>query len=205
MAIWNGVVLGLLLATLIGPVFFSLIQTSIKKGPLPGLFMAVGISLSDISYIVLTYLGVSQILNNDDLYLWMGLIGGAIMIGFGVVYIFKQAHDFAGAPTAPSGRTALAKEAIKGFLLNGINPSVLLFWIGIASLATVKYQYGPRDAVLFFSAILTTVLLTDILKIITAHKLKFLLKPQAIKMFNSIVGIVLIIFGLRLLWEGMFR
>lgn len=204
MAIWNGVVLGLLLAALIGPVFFALIQTSIKKGLLPGLFMAIGISLSDACYIIITYLGISQILNNDALYLWMGLIGGAIMIGFGLFSIFKPVQDFSGVQTVHTGKTAFAKEAIKGFLLNGVNPSVLLFWIGIVSLATVKYQYSNVEAILFFASIVTTVLLTDIIKVFVAHKLKFLLNPQNMKMLNSIVGIALVIFGLRLLWEGIY-
>lgn len=204
MAIWNGVILGLLLATLIGPVFFALIQTSIQKGPVAGLFMAMGISLSDICYIVITFLGVSQILNNEDLFLWMGLIGGAIMIGFGLVSILKPVPYFSGRQTIRTGKTALAKEVLKGFLLNGINPSVLLFWIGISSLATVKHQYSHGEAILFFSAILVTVLLTDILKIFAANKLKFLLTPKTMKFLNSIVGVALVLFGLRLFWEGVF-
>lgn len=204
MAIWNGVVLGLLLATLIGPVFFALVQTSIKKGPVPGMFMALGISLSDACYIAITYLGVSQILNNEAFYLWMGLAGGIIMIAFGLFSILKPVQDFSEVQSVRIGKTGLAKETVKGFLLNGINPSVLLFWIGIASLATVNYQYSHSEAIVFFASVVTTVLLTDILKIFVAQRLKFLLKAKSMKILNCIVGIALVLFGLRLLWEAVF-
>ena len=48
----NGLLFGLLLCVLIGPVFFALIQNAIEKGFYSGFFMAIGIALSDAFYIV---------------------------------------------------------------------------------------------------------------------------------------------------------
>jgi len=46
-AVFNGVIYGLVLAVLVGPVFFTLIQTSIERGFKSGVYVAIGISLSD--------------------------------------------------------------------------------------------------------------------------------------------------------------
>ena len=56
-SILNGVISGLVLACLIGPVFFTLLQTSIERGFWSGFFVAIGVSLSDAIYIALCYLG----------------------------------------------------------------------------------------------------------------------------------------------------
>ena len=63
-AVWNGVLFGLLLTIFIGPVFFALIQTSVHRGFIYGVFMALGIALSDAIYVFLAYLGLSKILND---------------------------------------------------------------------------------------------------------------------------------------------
>ena len=60
-AIQTGITLGLTLAILLGPVFFALIQTSISKGFLKGLFLAIGISISDSVYILTSNLFVRVI------------------------------------------------------------------------------------------------------------------------------------------------
>ena len=86
----NGLVFGLLLCVLIGPVFFALIQNSIEKGFKAGFFMAIGIAVSDAFYILVTYLGISQLTNNEQFNMWLGGLGGVIMLGFGIFYMFKR-------------------------------------------------------------------------------------------------------------------
>lgn len=199
----NGILLGLLLAVLVGPAFFALIQTSIGKGFVSALFMAFGIALSDALYIVITYLGISRIINNEAIHLWLGLGGGGILMAFGVFSIIKPIPDLTAKRVIPLKKTGLLKQSIKGFLLNGINPSVLLFWIGIVSMATVTYKYSSYEVLAFFIAIIATVLLTDILKAFVAHRLRALLTIRFMKIMNVIVGGGLILFGLRLLVETM--
>ena len=72
----NGLLFGLLLCVLIGPVFFALIQNAIEKGFFSGFFMAVGIALSDTIYILITYLGISQLVDNPSFNMWLGGVGG---------------------------------------------------------------------------------------------------------------------------------
>jgi threonine/homoserine/homoserine lactone efflux protein len=193
----NGVLFGLLLCILIGPVFFALIQNAIEKGFYAGFFMAVGIALSDAFYIVVTYLGISQLTNNQLFNQWLGGLGGLIMLGFGVFYLQK------GAPAKElkemhQERTKWFQQITKGFMLNGVNPFVLFFWIGIVSEVTVELKYKQPQAILFFTVLVATVFLVDILKSYFAVKLSQIITPKFIKRMNKVVGIALILFSIRL-------
>lgn len=196
---WNGLLFGLLLTILIGPVFFALIQTSIGKGLSSGISMAIGISLSDAVYIFITYFGVSRFLQDDQFSASLGISGGIMMIAFGISSFLKPVPAVL-VTKMVKGRNNAFKQMAKGFMLNGINPFVLLFWLGMVSMATVNYQYGKEQVFLFFMGILTTVLTTDMIKAYLAHRIRIWVTPRSIKIMNRTVGIALIIFGLRLFY-----
>ncbi len=193
----NGFLFGLLLCALIGPVFFALIQNSIEKGFSSGIFMAIGIALSDSFYIVITYLGVSQLVNNPSFNMWLGGIGGLIMLSFGVIYLFKPVPA-KGLKKSHQEQTKWFKQIMKGFLLNGINPFVLFFWLGIISKVTLDFGYSDSQAVTFFIVLISTVFLSDVLKSYFATKLSQIVTPRFMKIMNRVVGIALILFSVRL-------
>lgn len=193
----NGFLFGLLLCVLIGPVFFALIQTAIERGFFSGFFMAVGIAISDSAYIVLTYLGVSKLVDNPSFNMWLGGIGGTIMLVFGIFYLFKPIPT-KGLKQLHAEDTKWFQQILKGFALNGINPFVLIFWIGIISKVTVTYQYSTNQAITFFIVLVATVFLVDILKSYFAMKLSEIVTPRFMRIMNRVVGIALILFSLRL-------
>jgi len=193
----NGFLFGLLLCALIGPVFFALIQNSIEKGFWSGFFMAIGIALSDSFYIVVTYLGISQLVDNPKFNMWLGGIGGVIMLGFGIVYLLKPVPK-KGLRQRHQQGTKWFQQIVKGFLLNGINPFVLFFWLGIISKVTLDFQYNTNQSISFFVVLIATVFLSDIGKSHFATKLSQIVTPRFMKIMNRVVGIALILFSLRL-------
>ena len=198
-AFGNGLLFGLLLALLIGPVFFALIQTSIQKGFSAGCSMAVGIALSDALYVLIASLGVAALTESKDFQVWLGLAGGTIMLVFGLVNLFKKVV-FRQESSEKEERGGLLKQFIKGFMLNGINPFVLLFWIGIASMLKLNYSYSLAQEVSFFSGIVLTVFLLDLVKSFVAHKLRKILSLRFMVWMNRIVGIALVLFSFRLFY-----
>src|SRR5688572_4069415 len=84
----KGVFSGIVLACLIGPVFFTLIQTSIERGFSSGVFVAVGISLSDSLYILISYFGLTRFMQATDFRNYMSYAGGFILLLFGLYYLF---------------------------------------------------------------------------------------------------------------------
>ena len=83
----KGIVSGIVLAFLIGPVFFTLLQTSIERGFSSGVFVAIGISLSDSFYILISYFGLTQFMSTPNFRHYMAY-GGGVFFCFLVCIIF---------------------------------------------------------------------------------------------------------------------
>lgn len=199
--ILNGILSGIVLALLIGPVFFTIIQTSIEKGFSCGALVAVGVSLSDAFYISLVYLGFSRILNNQVFKTYFGYAGGVILAGFGAYYLFVKSRRLTShRPDRVESHNPFRYVA-KGFVINGMSPMVLIFWVGTVGIATTEFDYQePSDAALFFSAIVATVFLTDLFKAKLADKLRDVLTPRFIRIMNIVLGLVLVLFAGRLIF-----
>jgi threonine/homoserine/homoserine lactone efflux protein len=197
----NGVLSGLVLALLIGPVFFTLLQTSIERGFRSGAWVAVGVSVSDSLYILISYLGLYQFFEDDKARLYLSYAGGSILFVFGAYYLFiksKRLQQY--HPEHLQTRSPL-RLASKGFLINGLSPLVLLFWIGTVGLATTEFGYVKQWQVLtYFGSIVATVFVTDLLKAKLADQLRTVMTARTIQWLNIILGIVLIIFGCRLIF-----
>lgn len=198
-ALLGGLLFGLIVTILIGPVFFALLQTSLDKGFKSGVQMAIGIALSDSVYILLVYFGLSKLIGEADLDVGMGYVGGAIMLTFGFVTIFKKGKRVDVIKDTGTRREALVQVS-KGFFLNGINPFVLLFWGGAVSKVLLRTDYEGIHHLVFFTTTILTIFSTDILKVYLSRKISRFLTPVFLTWLNRISGTVLIIFGCRLMY-----
>ena len=199
-AIVSGMVLGVVLASLIGPVFFLLLDTSIKKGFKVAAYLALGVMLSDAFFIIITYFSSSAIQLMQDYKTEIGIGGGVLLIIFGVLNFIKKPHIKATELDLADDRRSLWIDTSKGFMMNLLNPFTLLFWIGVSGGVAVKFQSSDMHTVIFYSVVLATVLATDLLKAWLAAKLKRFLKPGVLVMVNKISGIGLVLFGCRLVY-----
>ncbi len=199
--LFNGIEFGIVLTFLIGPVFFTILQTSIEKGFWIGVLVAIGVSLSDILYVVICYFGLSSFMADPKINLYMGYVGGVILIAFGSYYLlFKSRKKDIRNPDMVRERKPVAYLA-KGFLINIMSPMVPLFWIGTVSIATIDFGYTSASTYgLFFGGVLGTVLLTDIGKAYLSGKLRSLITHRSLMIMNAIVGLVLIGLGARLVF-----
>lgn len=198
--ILNGIISGIVLAILVGPIFFTLVQTSIEYGFRAGFFVAIGISLSDMLYITISYLGLYQITENEKFKVYLSYAGGTVLLIFGLYYLFFKNRKM----IQNSTKEIKAKNPLtyigKGFIMNGLTPTVLIFWIGTVGVATTELGYDtPHKAILFFASIVSTVFLTDLLKAKLADRLRHILTPRFIYTLNIILGIVLVVFSCKLL------
>lgn len=199
--ILEGISLGLVLACLIGPVFFSLIDLSIRKGFVPALFLAIGISLNDILFVFLSN-GLTALIGvNTSFMYWMGLIGGIVLIVYGGQMLLKK-------PVKESLKENISYKQntsyiIKGFVLNGINPFVWMYWIGIAGILDAKGTYMTIDKIIFFTGTISTVFATDVLKIKLASYLRQYITPLFLKRLNAVLASGIILFGIKLLYDTL--
>ncbi|OIP05852.1 MAG: hypothetical protein AUJ97_00050 [Bacteroidetes bacterium CG2_30_32_10] len=201
-SLFKGILLGFTVAIILGPAFFTLLQTSIYRGFKAGVLLAIGILISDFSLISLCYFGFMQIFDNPENQLSIGIVGGIILIVFGVV-TFTRKPSLGDRVNRSVDSKAKKPKIIayigKGFLMNTLNPFLLIFWIGVVSFATSNYGLDHKSLIFFFSGTLGTILLTDVVKCYLAIKVKKFLNLHVITWLNRIVGITLAVFGIVLI------
>jgi threonine/homoserine/homoserine lactone efflux protein len=197
----NGILSGLVLAFLIGPVFFTILQTSIERGFWSGFFVAIGVSLSDAFYITICYMGVYQLFDRGNFKEYLAYFGGIVLLIMGLYYLLIKSRKLAKYDPMKVEAKSPTKLIFKGFIINGLTPMVLIFWLGTVGVATTKLGYStPVQAIPFFAAIVSTVFITDIIKAKLADKLRVVLTPKFIRTLNLVLGFVLLIFGGRLIF-----
>lgn len=200
-SVLNGIISGIVLAFLIGPVFFTILQTSIERGFRCGFYVALGVSLSDAFYIAICYLGVYQFFDNPTFKEYFAYFGGGVLLVMGFYYLIIKRKKLAQYDPLKVKARSPFRLAIKGFLINGLTPMVFIFWLGTVGVATSKFGYTtPATAIPFFAAIVGTVFLTDLIKAKLADRLRVVLTPKFIRSLNLVLGIVLILFGARLIF-----
>jgi threonine/homoserine/homoserine lactone efflux protein len=196
----KGILSGIVLAFLIGPVFFTLLQTSIERGFSSGVFVAIGISLSDSFYIFISYFGLTKFMEATNFRHYMAYGGGVILMLFGLYYLFVKSRKLAEYDPQKVESASGLRLAAKGFLINGLSPMVLFFWLATVSLATTQLGYTSGEkALVFFASIVLTVFTTDIIKAKLADKLRALITPKVIRIMNVVLGIVMVIFAGKLI------
>ncbi len=195
----GGILLGSVLALLVGPVFFMIINTSIKKGFIPASMLAVGVLLSDALFVVLTYFGSSVLFYLKTYHYIVGISGGLLITTFGIFTFFKKATVSADALEMIDDSKTRAIDVIKGFTMNSINPSALLFWLGVAGTITVKEQYHGWHSFVFYCATLGVVFSTDLLKAWIADRLKGIITSRALVWMNRISGVALAGYGILMI------
>jgi threonine/homoserine/homoserine lactone efflux protein len=201
--VFNGLKLGIVLTFLIGPVFFTILQTSVEKGFRNGVLVSLGVSLSDIMYVAICYFGVVQFINNPEFRFYLAYAGGGILILFGLYHLFVKSRRKMTASIDVASEKKMYRYFIKGFIINGMSPMVLIFWIGAISIASLDFGYSKGfEFFIFFTAVLGTVLFTDILKAYLADKLRSLVTHRLMTIINMVVGVCLLIFGARLIWTA---
>jgi threonine/homoserine/homoserine lactone efflux protein len=201
--VFNGMKLGIVLAFLIGPVFFTIIQTSVERGFRNGVLVSLGVSLSDVIYVAICYFGLVQFINNPQFRFYLAYAGGCILILFGIYHLFIKSRRRMTAPLDVASEKKMYRYFVKGFIINGMSPMVLVFWIGAISIASLDFGYAKGlEFFIFFSTVLGTVLATDILKAYLADKLRALITHRLMAIINLVVGICLLVFGVRLIWTA---
>ena len=196
---FNGLLLGILFIWQFGPGFFALVETSLQRGLILSIWVAIGISLNDFVYVALISNGYSGLIS-DGIRLWTGIGGAVLLVGFGIYTFGKVEKTKAQVYRPISGKSSIL-FLIKGFLINGLNPSVALFWVGMVALINVQYGYEDNDLAYASYGVVVTILISDIVKALLAFKLKSVLTPNTVTWINRSSGIALVIFGSVILYS----
>ncbi len=188
------------LAILLGPIFVTLTQLAIEKGARAGMVASSGVWVSDFIIITICFLFVQKVntlVQDVTFTYWMGLLGGFILIVFGIGAFLKESTiEF--KKTKHSTNDYISFWT-KGFLVNTVNPFTFVFWIGVISTYIIKEKITNIEAIIFFTSIMSVIMITDTLKVFLAKMIRNKLRQEHFNIFTRIAGVGLIIFGIVLL------
>ena len=217
-AIGTAILLGIILSFSLGPIFFELINTSLRKGFKRAFWLEIGVLASDVIYLIVALFSATGVLKLIEDNEYVKYVGGGIFILFGLYSILKNVltkepkkdtsrddiiepdeaildkglNDDSTALVNKRPAIIIITQIMKGITLNAINPSVLLFWIITCSVTIKNLKNTGLPVLVFFGITLGVMFAVDLTKIYFASKLKRYMTPKILKVIGIIIGLIMI-------------
>ncbi|MBX2923087.1 MAG: LysE family transporter [Chitinophagaceae bacterium] len=204
-ALWKGLVIGFFLALSVGPVIFTIIKQSIYNGHEGGFAFVSGVWISDILLVIIsngfTEL-VKELLEYKKL---IGYAGSSFLLGLGIFYLFFKKilpGPGGGGVVVKLGKKDYTQIFLSGFLINTLNPSVIVFWLVNATAFAISHTLQQR--VIIFTTCILFNMLADAAKVLLAGRLGKKLTVRNISLITRLSGGILIAFAFALLYGIVF-
>jgi threonine/homoserine/homoserine lactone efflux protein len=199
-ALLKGITLGLLLSISVGPVMFSIIKQSLNNGHTGGLAFIIGVSASDITMVLISNVFTQLFATLSSHKKEIAIAGSIFLISVGVYFLFfkkMKVNEEGQQVFVPFRKRDYARLALSGYFMNTLNPAVFLFWF---TASTTFINHTLQQKLVLFLVCLAIVFSADITKVMLAGKIRKKLTPHNIHIINRVNGIILIGFGLALIW-----
>lgn len=201
-SVLKGLALGLVLALSVGPVIFTIIKQSLNTGHKGGFSFVAGVWISDILLVTLSNTLTALVSALQEHSKVIAFCGGGFLIAMGVYFAFFKKTVILG--DAVGGETRFRKRDMarifaSGFIINTLNPGVILFWLGNATALSATHNLHER--IIIFSVCLLINMAADFGKVMAAGTLRRKLTVRTLSVINKIAGTILIGFGVALLWD----
>jgi len=200
----EGILFGLGLAIMLGPIFIALTQTSLEKGTLAGLLVGLGIWISDVIIILAAFFFINSLspaLESQSFKFYLGISGGIMLMIFGVVTMFSK-FNFNLEKKKHSYRNLIGYW-LKGFLVNTVNPFTFIVWFTLISSHTIGRGTSNSDTTVLLTSVMVTIVISNSLLVFAAKAIRKFLKEEYLSAFTKFSGVGLIICGIFLIFRSV--
>lgn len=193
----SGLKLGMLLQLAIRPMCLIVFNTANNSSFLLAFTLVLVITLVDAFYIILAGLGVSKLLSKKKLKIIFKIISSTILILFGVNTILKT-YGINLIPGIPLKLTAF-NIFLQGLILTILNPMTIIFWGSILTTKIIDDNFSKEELNLFSYGLISSTLIFLTFIAILGMLLSNFIPDNISNVLNVIVGIIIILFGIRML------
>lgn len=195
-----GLAVGFIAAVPVGPVNIYIISQTLKRGFLHGFAGALTTAVLDATWCLVALVGLSWITDPMMRYIVpMKLLASFVLLLLSV-RLYRQAKTFS-RPATPADLPPLTPKPILGVLLLYVsNPTIYIFWLGVAGLSTAHAwlrmsNNGWRPVVFAVSAGLGAIVWYFLLlRFVAKHHLQF--RPETFRRIFFALGLMLAGFGI---------
>jgi threonine/homoserine/homoserine lactone efflux protein len=197
MSFIEGFLIGLGTVIFFGPVFFTILNATLQYGQRGGLMATFGIVTSDLVWALVCSLA-TPFVNHPNTQFWLTIIGCLVLFGMGLKYLFIPIKF---------QETALKLDPkhyfgffSKGFIVNISSPITCAYWLAVELRGAQEYP-GIVSEIIFVGSVLLGIFLIDVLKVFLSRQFRRLLQSKTLKIISAVTGVILIGFGIRLVFE----
>ena len=193
---FDGFLTGLILQIAIGPVFFYILNLSLQRTILDGLFAVIAVTFVDYFFITLAVLGVGKLLEKPRIKLGLGIISSIVLILFGIVMILSihQTSQMVD-PNSVIESNHMA-SFISAFVLTISSPLTIVFWTSLFAAKAIERGYARNQLICFgLAAGLATLVFLGASVTLLAF-IRASIPLMLLKICNIGVGSLLIIYGI---------
>lgn len=200
-AILTGISIGLGLAVSVGPYFLFLINTSLTEGKSSAAYLATGVAINDLVFLTVAFLSVNLLAQNVSFIESAKGYAGFFILAYGIYTIIKKPAVKSEKPLKLNPKEKL-KTILKGFVFNGLNPSVFVFWFATVGILMSKTNFNRNQTLAVFLSIVCTTYTADLIKIRLAEFFSHYFTQSVILKVNRVVGSFLILGACYLLLKA---
>ncbi len=192
----SGFLTGLLLQIAIGPVFFFILNISLQKTAIDGLFAVIAVTIVDYIFITLAVLGVGKLLEKPKIKLGLGITSSVVLVLFGIIMILTiKQNNFDNISNAYIESNYIS-SFISTFLLTISSPLTIVFWTGLFAARAIEKGYTTKQLLFFGIAagLATFVFLGSSVTLVSIIRASIPIMLLTIS--NITVGTLLIFYGM---------
>lgn len=203
-AIVKGLLLGLFMAVSVGPTLFAVIKYSLHHSYRAGIAFVLGVSISDVLYVLVANLAASWLEVLENYQRWIAFGGAVILIIVGIAGFFGKYK-----PRRPSATRQISISGAhyfriwtSGFLINTINPGVIITWLAAV---TATANTSDMYRVALFGTCLGLILSIDFLKVFLADSIRRKLTIRRVMYLHKFSAMCILLIGVALFISTVFN
>ncbi|KOO49395.1 LysE family transporter [Viridibacillus arvi] len=188
--------LGVSLATPIGPVKATLLNTGIKNGFFHAWFFGLGAVVTDILYMVMVYFGIGHFIEIPLIKTLLWSFGFFVLMYTGIENLLTL-HTI--EMDSKFGKVVrLRHSLLSGFLMALLNPLTILFWLGIYGSVLVggAGTLSGVEIILYSVFILLGISLVDLIMASISGGSRKVLSSSFLRIVSVISSLSMIGFGI---------
>ncbi len=179
-----------------GPLLTYTIRQSLNNGPGSGFVIIVGHAILEIVLIALIFLGFDIILQSDPAQIFIGIVGGLLLVYMGSSMIFNSLKNKIKIEL-DTKKSSSKSMLLSGIVISAINPYFLLWWaiIGLGFLLQAYKLFGIGGVLTYYTGhILADFIWYGLISIIVGTTRKFI-NERIYQAIIIVLGCILIYFG----------